>query len=159
MLKEHFWASSFQNFPGGMPLNPPRDSRLAPSALETCLVLFWSLATALSLWAFVEIISKWEWQVSWFEELHPKPFPYAREINFEAFKIDLKWIPFLVHYRQNLAFGSIKFGVCYCGCTMLIIRKLKPPTEVCYSFKMNRISTWPVEVEIWDLSHWYLTCR
>ena len=107
MLKEHFWASSFQNFPGGMPLNPPRDSRLAPSALETCLVLFWSLAMALSLWAFVEIISKWEWQVSWFEELHPKPFPYAREINFEAFKIDLKWIPFLVHYRQNLAFGSI----------------------------------------------------
>ena len=44
-LQEHFWASTFQTFLGG---NAPRPSwLLAPSALETCLVLFGSLATAL----------------------------------------------------------------------------------------------------------------
>ena len=48
-LQEDFWASRFQNFlgggGGGHAPRPPY--RLATSALENCLVLFWSLATAL----------------------------------------------------------------------------------------------------------------
>ena len=44
-LQEHFLASRFQNFLAGHTPRPPW--RLAPSALETCLVLFCNLSTAL----------------------------------------------------------------------------------------------------------------